>query len=283
MEPLVVATAGETSWAEELAARLDAERAQLEQRRFPDGETYLRIDSEVEGREVLVVASLENPNRKVVPLLFAAETARELGAKRVGLVAPYLPYMRQDARFRPGEVVASRCFGRLVTPYFDWMVTVEPHLHRHGDLEELYSLPTQVVRVAEPIAAWIGARTERPVLVGPDEESAQWVAPVAELGGFPMVILEKVRRGDYDVEIGEVESVQWSDRQPVLIDDIISTGGTMLEAVSHLAARDLPPPICIGIHGLFVGDALARLESAPIAEVVTCNTVAHGTNDIDVV
>lgn len=283
MKPLVVATAGETTWAKGLARQLDAERAKVEHRSFPDGETYLRIDSEIEGREVIITSCLDDPNHKVVPMLFAAQTARELGATRVGLVAPYLPYMRQDARFEAGEAVASRCFGRLVSPYFDWLVTVEPHLHRHGDLQETYALPTHISRVAEPLATWIEARVERPVLVGPDEESAQWVAPVAELGGFPMVILEKERRGDYDVEIYEVEAVEWSDRRPILIDDIISTGRTMLEAVSHLAEKQLPPPICIGIHGLFVEDALERLEGAPIAEVVTCNTIAHRTNEIDVI
>ncbi len=282
MKPLVVETAGETAWADELIRRLKGERAEVHTRCFPDGETYLRIDSDVAGREVVLVSRLDNPNAKVIPLLFAAQTLRELEARRVGVVIPYLPYMRQDARFRPGEAVTSRCFGRLLSPHFDWMLTVDPHLHRHGDLEGVYSLPTRVVHAATCVARWIEENVERPVLIGPDEESAQWVAPVAEIGGFPMMILEKVRRGDYDVEIQEIDEVQCSERRPVLIDDIISTGRTMLEAIGHLAQQQLSPTVCIGIHGLFVDDALEKLREANVEKVVTCNTVLHETNEIDV-
>ncbi len=283
MRPLVVDIAGETTWADELTRRLDAERAQMECRSFPDGETYLRVDSRVADREVIVIASLEDPNPRIVPLLFAAQTLRELEARRVGVVIPYLPYMRQDARFKPGEAVTSRYFGGLLSSYFDWLITVDPHLHRHGGMEELYQIPTRIVHAADPMARWIESNVDQPVLVGPDEESAQWVSPVAERGGFPMVILEKVRRGDYDVEVSEAEGVEWSDRQPILIDDIISTGRTMLEAVGHLAEKGMAPPICIGVHGLFADDALEQLQKAQVAQVVTCNTVEHNTNGIDVI
>ncbi|WP_164119514.1 ribose-phosphate pyrophosphokinase-like domain-containing protein, partial [Stenotrophomonas maltophilia] len=86
--------------------------------------------------------ALAQPNEKILPLIFAAATARELGAARVGLVAPYLAYMRQDRRFNPGEAVTSRQMAHLVSGAFDWMVTVDPHLHRYSDLSEIYSIPT---------------------------------------------------------------------------------------------------------------------------------------------
>lgn len=282
MKPLVVSIPGEVELARQLARRLDADLANMEIRSFPDQETYVRIDSPVEGRLVVVAASLDRPNSKFLPLFCLIETARDLGADQIGLVTPYLSYMRQDDRFRPGEGITSRYVGSLISDIVDWMVTVEPHLHRYEKLSEIYAIPSRIVGVAESIAAWIDDNVEHPILIGPDEESDQWVDPVAEVGNFPSVILEKIRHGDYDVNVEQADDVEWSDRQPVLIDDIISTGRTMLEAVEHVTEQGLADPICIGIHGLFVEDAYEQLQSAGVADVVTCNTVAHSTNAIDV-
>ena len=167
----------------------------------------------------------------MLPLLFAAATARELGASRVGLVAPYLAYMRQDRRFKPGEAVTSRQVARLLSDAFDWLVTVDPHLHRYSSLADIYSIPTHVVHAAPLIAEWIKANVTNPLIIGPDSESEQWVAAVASDVGAPYSVLEKVRHGDRDVEIRLKDLEQWKGRTPVLVDDIISTGRTMIEAV----------------------------------------------------
>ncbi len=282
MKPLVVSIPGEMELAGQLAGAIDGDLADMDLRSFPDGETYIRIDSPVQGRDVVVVASLDRANEKLAPLIYIAETARDLDARRVGLAAPYLAYMRQDKRFQHGEGVTSHYFARLISGIFDWMVTVEPHLHRHGALADIYSIPSQIVRATRPIAEWIAKEVDDPLLVGPDEESEQWVSPVAQAGDFPSLILEKVRRGDYDVEVVEQQATVDTKRQPIVLDDIISTGRTMLEAVRYLGEQGLPAPICVGIHGLFVDDALHQMEMRQIADIVTCNTVSHSTNAIDI-
>lgn len=282
MKALVVSLPEDADLAKELARRLDAELGEVEIRSFPDDETYVRVDSPVEGRAVIVACTLNRPNQKFLPLIYLAETIRELGAQTIGLAAPYLSYLRQDASFRPGEGLTSRYFGRLISGAFDWLVTVDPHLHRYTNLDEVYSIPSVVVEAAESIAAWIKTEVERPVLVGPDEESYQWVSSVAAAGNFPSFILEKTRHGDYDVAISGRSTPTWSSQQPVIIDDIISTGRTMIEAVRHLSELDLKAPICLGVHGLFVGDAFQVLEEMGVAKIVTCNTVPHSTNAIDV-
>jgi ribose-phosphate pyrophosphokinase len=152
---LVFSVPGNEAAAEALAAELDSKAGRAEVRQFPDGEWYVRIDSEVSGREALVVASLDHPDWRVLAAYFVAATARDLGASQVGLVAPYLAYMRQDRRFRPGEGVTSAYFGRLISGAFDWLVTVDPHLDRRASLGEIYSIPTRVVHAAPLIAAWV--------------------------------------------------------------------------------------------------------------------------------
>src|SRR5215831_4706490 len=142
--PLLIAMPGNEAMTRKLAAMLGSEVGEIELRAFPDGETYLRFMSNLFGRTPIIVCTLNRPNEKILPLLFAAATARELGAAKVGLVAPYLAYMRQDRRFKPGEAVTSHEIAQLLSGHFDWLVTVDPHLHRYGSLAEIYRIPTCV-------------------------------------------------------------------------------------------------------------------------------------------
>ena len=263
------------------AARPPAERGAFTLRRFPDGETYVRVETPIRGRDVALVCTLDRPDDKLLPLLFLAATTRDLGAARVGLVAPYLAYMRQDRRFNEGEGVTSAYFAAFLSRSFDWLVTVDPHLHRRGALSEIYSIPTEVVHAAPAVAAWIRTSVRRPLLVGPDSESAQWVAAVAGMAAAPSIVLEKVRRGDRDVSVAVPDMERWRDYTPVLVDDIISTARTMIETVRHLRRAGLSAPVCVGVHAVFAAGAYDELRSAGAARVVTCNTIPHLSNDID--
>jgi len=267
--------------ASSLAGLLSADIGRIEVRAFPDGETYLRLIDNPAGRAVMLVCTLHHPNDKLLPLLFAAATIRELAATYVGLVAPYLAYMRQDTRFRPGEAVTSRHVARLLSEAFDWLVTVDPHLHRHSSLAEIYSIPTRIAHAAPLIARWVRDNVHDAVIIGPDSESKQWVSEVAKDAGVPFAVLEKHRHGDRDVTI-EVKSLNsLADHTPVLVDDIISSGTTMIEAVRVLMPRTKRSPVCLGVHGLFADRADELLARAG-ARVITCNTVPHSTNAIDV-
>lgn len=272
---------GNEAMTQKLARTLDADVGQVELRAFPDGESYLRFLSDLSGRTLVMVCTLDRPNEKILPLLFAAATARELGAAKVGLVAPYLAYMRQDRRFKPGEAVTSREVAGLMSDRFDWLVTVDPHLHRYGSLAEIYRIPTRVVHAAPLISHWIKAHVSNPLIVGPDSESEQWVSAVARDAGAPYSVLEKVRRGDRDVQISIRDKQHLEGRTPVLVDDMISSGRTMLEAVRLVVQPGAAKPICIAVHGLFA-DESDRLLAEAGARVVTSNSVPHKTNDIDV-
>ncbi len=266
--------------AGKLADALDAQAGALELRRFPDGECYLRLDTPPAGRDVLLLCTLDRPDLKSLPMLFAAATCRELGARSVGLVAPYLAYMRQDIRFRPGEAVTSRHYAKMLSAELDWLVTVDPHLHRYDSLDEIYSIPSRSVAAAPALAAWLSAHVVSPVLIGPDAESSQWVADVASAINAPWLILEKRRSGDREVEVSVPQLDLHRGRTPVLLDDIVSTGGTMAAALSHVCGQGFVSPVCMAVHGIFAGDAETALKAAGMGRIVTCNTVAHASNEI---
>ena len=250
--------------------------------RFPDGEIQVRIHGDPKGQVVVLVGSLNRPDEKVLPFLFAAGAAREMCARAVGLVVPYLPFLRQDAAFRPGEAASARIFGALVSGTVDWLVTVDPHLHRIHNLRELFTVPADVVHSAPLIAGWLRRRVERPVIVGPDEESTQWVAEVAAGVGAPWVVMAKRRRGDHAVELTLPPISGLEGRQPVLVDDIVASGGTVRAASRLLASAGLPLRWVVAVHAVadpLTAEALGREAGV---ELVTCNTIPHPSNRIDV-
>jgi len=282
MNPLIFAMPDCDQLADRLAGLMAGDRGLMEMRRFPDGESYARLMDDVSGRNVVFVASLVRPDDKILALMFAASTARELGAKTVGLVVPYLPYMRQDRRFHEGEAITSRWFAGLVSSFADWMVTIDPHLHRSHSLDEIYDIEAHSLRAAPLISAWIADKVEKPLLVGPDTESTQWVSVVAESVGAPFTILEKNRKGDREVEVSRPDVSAWKDHTPILVDDIISTARTMIETVGRIEEVGLRPPICIGVHAVFAEQGYEALKAVKPADIVTCNTIAHETNAIEV-
>ena len=282
MKPVVFAFPGDEHHARAIVGAIGGEAGSLALHRYPDGETNVRLDTPVDGVEVVLVCGFHRPDAKLLPLCFAADAARDLGAVRVGLVAPYLAYLRQDRRFRPGEAITSVSFARILSAHVDWLVTVDPHLHRYASLSAVYSIPARVVHAAPSIAEWIDANVERPVVVGPDSESEQWVAEVASRAQAPFVVLEKTRRGDSDVEVSIPQIERWRDHTPVLVDDIVSTARTMIAATRNLRRLHMRGPICIGVHAVFAGSAYEELRAAGAAQVVTCNTIEHPSNRIDV-
>lgn len=277
---MIVALPGGAQLAAGLARALRCDWSELALHRFPDGETLARIDAPVQGRCVVLAGSLNQPDEKTLPLLFAADAARELGAAQVGLVAPYLAYMRQDRRFNAGEAVTSRSYARLLSASLDFLVTVDPHLHRWHGLGEIYPIRTQAVAAAPLVARWLRSHVPDPLVVGPDAESSQWVAEVARLAGAPWTVLAKTRLGDRDVRVRLADKGPWPHCTPVLVDDIISTGQTLLAAAAALRKAGMPAPLCIGVHALFDADALWRLLGAGVTRVVTCDTIAHASNAI---
>ncbi len=279
-KPVVIAMPGNERLADELVALLGLERGAATVRHFPDGESHVRIETVIDKRHALIVCTLDRPDEKLVPLLLLAAAARDAGARSVGLVAPYLAYMRQDRQFHPGETISARHVGAWISQHVDWLVTVDPHLHRIAELSAVYSIPSRIVHAADSVAQWVRAHIQQPLLIGPDEESMQWVRDVAQRADVPFVVLTKTRRGDRDVVVSVPDVERWRAHTPVLIDDIVSTARTMIETVAHLRRAGLAAPVCVAVHAVFAQTAFADLRAAGAADIVSCDTIIHASNRI---
>ena len=268
--------------ARNIAIHSGAELGTFTVRRFPDGESYVRLLCDVEGRQAAVVCTLFQPDDKILPLYYLSRLLKDSGAQSVTLVAPYLAYMRQDKVFNPGEAITCEYFAALLSSAVDRLITIDPHLHRYSYMSELYTVPCKVIHAAPLLSDWIRQNVVNPVIIGPDSESEQWVSEVAAKAGAPFLILEKVRHSDHDVDVSKPVVEPFSSHTPVLVDDIISTAHTMIETVEHLRVAGMAVPVCMGVHPVFAGNAYDDLIVAGAARVVSCNTIQHPSNCIDV-
>lgn len=248
--------------------------------RFPDGESLITLPDTLPPT-VILFRSLDNPDRKLIELYLAIATARDLGCTRAILVAPYLCYMRQDTVFAPGQGVSQRYIGDLLSSWTDGLVTVDPHLHRIQNLDQ--ALPhsrNKVVSAAPLLGRFLRTANTKGVLVGPDEESRQWVAQVAQECGLDYIIARKERYGDRNVRV-TLPDFDYAGQTAILVDDVISSGTTMIEAAKQLRMRDSSDVIALCTHALFAPGAEEAMRKAGISQVFSSNAIPHDTNHID--
>ncbi|WP_374614772.1 ribose-phosphate diphosphokinase [Sphingorhabdus sp.] len=268
--------------AECLARELCCDCFPISVRHFPDGESLICIPETV--TRAFVYRSLNHPNEKLVELVLAAATLRSTGSSQIILVAPYLAYMRQDIAFNQGEAVSQRIVGGLLSAYFDGVVTVDPHLHRTLSLGDV--LPGKIaipVSAAATLAALLGRDLPKnALLVGPDSESRPWVENIAGILDLEVLIGRKVRLGDRSVaiEISDVEHV--SGRHVVLVDDVISSGQTLIECARLCIASGAAHIEAVATHCLAGPDDLAAMKAGGIARIRTTDTIAGPTAEISI-
>jgi len=246
----------------DVARRLGLAVSKLETKRFPDGEKYLRVQQDVSGQCVVVIQStFHNPDEYLFEYLLIADSMRDLGAKKIIAVIPYLAYARQDERFNPGEAVTIQTVAKLIESVgTNEFYTVDAHLHRISDISEIFSISAHNLSGVPLLAEYISRniKLDDLVVIGPDEESEQWAAAAARVLGVDFDVLEKKRISAERVEI-KTRRLDVKNRNVVVIDDIISTGGTMVETTKVLR-REGARKIVVGcIHPVLVGNALARL------------------------
>jgi ribose-phosphate pyrophosphokinase len=283
MNALCLSFPWDAAFGRSLANVLGAAHGDLGVHRFPDGETLVRLDENCAQRSVILVCGGQNPNAAALPLYFAAHTARAMGARSVGLVAPYLPYMRQDMAFHQGEAVSASAYGKFLSGIFDWVATVDPHLHRVKSLDEVFSIPAACVSSMPAVSEWIAGNLASPVIIGPDAESTQWASSVAGRLGVPWTVLQKTRAGDREVSLSLPDPAILRGRTPVIVDDIASSGHTLIEVAKRLQSLSTGPVTCVVVHALLEPGAEMAIRAAGVASFVSTNTVTHASNAIDVV
>lgn len=269
---------GDAGPAGRLARALGVQPAEVRVHAFPDGEVLPVIPPAADT--VIVYRSLDRPNAKLVELMLAQEAWRRAGTARLVLVAPYLCYMRQDAATEPGAAVSQHAVGEFLAQRFDRVLTVDPHLHRTSELGRvLPGIEADRLTAGAALGDWIAGLPAATVLVGPDAESRQWVEPLAERLGRDWRVLSKVRSGDREVRV-QMEGAALGGRPALLVDDVCSTGGTLMQAARLLREQGAGSVRAAVTHALFDGETARRLREAGVEHVASTDSCPHPTNEI---
>jgi ribose-phosphate pyrophosphokinase len=261
-----------------LAAALEMPFCEVTVHRFPDGESRVTLPATLPD-QVIVCRSLNHPNDKLIELLLTAAAARQLGARRLTLVAPYLCYMRQDIAFQPGEAVSQKIIGKFLAGQFDAVVTVDPHLHRIDSLDQAIPAAASIACSAGPLMGDFLKGLDNPFLLGPDAESRQWVESIAADAGLQYGVGAKIRHGDYEVEV-ELPEVKCSGRRVVIIDDVISSGETVAMAAGQCLLAGATRVDVLVTHALFAAGAEARMHQSGISKIWSTDSIPHRSNRI---
>lgn len=265
--------------AQALAVQLGLPHHRVSVHKFPDGESRVALPS-LAAENIILCRSLNQPNDKLVELMLTCATARGMGVQRILLVAPYLCYMRQDIAFHPGEAISQQIIGRFLSEQVDGVITVDPHLHRIQHLQEAIPGPASVaINSAPALAGFLQSLQQNALLVGPDEESEQWVATIAEQTGLDFIVASKERHGDRDVRIALPEH-DYHQRDIILVDDIASTGRTLAECASLLKQNGAASIQVLVTHALFCEDAYEYLQQAGVDRIWSTDSIHHITNRI---
>lgn len=262
--------------AQRLASALDVQLQQVYLHQFPDGESLLRLPTDL-PEHIIICRSLNQPNDKLIELLLCAKTARQLGVKRLTLVAPYLCYMRQDIANQPGEAVSQSIVGQMLAELFDDVITVDPHLHRISTLNQAIPIKNAIsLSATSEICQFLRQQFDYAVLLGPDSESEQWVSAIAEKTGFAYSVAEKVRQGDTQICMS-LAKFDFQNKPVVIIDDMASTGRTLAKATGLLLAAGAQQVFAVITHPLFCGDAEAHITQAGVQKIWSTDSISHAS------
>lgn len=260
--------------AQRLGVALDVQVKEVYLHHFPDGESLLRLPTYI-PEHVIICRSLNQPNDKLIELLLCVKTARQLGAIRVSLVAPYLCYMRQDIANHPGEAVSQSIIGQMLAEQFDDVITVDSHLHRISRLNQAIPLDNAVnLTAADEIACFLKQQLDYAVLLGPDGESEQWVSAIAKKIGFDYLVAEKKRYGDTQVVITLPEH-DYHNYPVVIIDDMASTGRTIAKATDLLLKAGVNEVYVVITHPLFCADAEQHIIQAGVNKIWSTDSISY--------
>ena len=263
--------------AAELASETDRPLLSVARDQFPDGERIVELET-APGEAAIIVASTVSSDAHI-DLLLLQDAAREEGVTELITVIPYLGYARQDSAFESGQPVSVRAMARAISTGTDRVITVNPH--EPGVIDH-FGVPAEAVDATGSLAAGLPDDLHSPVFLGPDAGARSLASRLRDLHGTGTADhLEKIRHSGRRVEISPTDA-SISDRDVVLVDDIIATGGTMVEAIHTLRNQGANRIIVTTVHPLLAEDAYARLKQAGIDMLVGTDTLERPVSTVSV-
>lgn len=265
--------------AARIAAELGCKVASCEFKRFPDGELYTRVLDDIKDEEVTIVQSIRTDS-DLICLLQLIDAVEE--ARKTKVVIPYLGYARQDKKFEQGEAISIRAIARSICAAAELDTIYVVNVHNRGVLK-YFSVDTKELDASSLIGDYVAKREiPHPLIIGPDGGATELAKAVAAPYGFDYDVLEKTRISSEEVKIKPKELRSIEGKNVVIVDDIISTGGTISEATAMLKSQGAHDVYVACIHGVFVQNAVPRMLHAGVKEIIATDTIESEFSKISI-
>ncbi|MDD4307911.1 MAG: ribose-phosphate diphosphokinase [Thermoplasmata archaeon] len=270
---IVVGGSASGALSRELARQTGCRMADVEIRRFPDEEGYVKVKESLKGQDAVIVqATYPDPN--LVELFLLQDAVRNSGAESVTTVVPYFGYARQDKSFTEGEAVSARLMAKHISLGSDRAFTVDIH---NVSVLEAFSVPVKNLSAMPAIGRFL-AENSVDAIVSPDEGSKARASIAAQAAGCQWDFLQKKRIDGNTVEI-KPKNLDVSGKTVAIVDDIIATGGTVIKAAEQLRSQGAKKVFAACTHGLFTGGSLPKLQAA-CDRVLSTDTLERPTSEI---
>lgn len=281
-----VPTPGDEALANALASAVGGRVAQVHVCTFADGEQHVRLEGVRAGDTPVIVTTLTYPAPRLLPTVFLAATAMELHAQQVGLVAPYLSCLRVDRRTARGTGGTSGSTATLLSAAFDWIVTVSPQLQGSRTMERQFSVPVHVVDCGEAISMWIHEHVSAPLIIVPHDGTAPWLRRLARTLRAPFLDVAEHVAGESPSptsrRVAGEHAGEHIGRTPIIVNAVVESSNELGRLIDHLRTAGHPAPICVAAHPILAGDAYDEILAAGTRRLVSCCTIRHRSNAIDV-
>lgn len=277
---IVIGGAASNDIASGIAKELGVPVSNLEVKTLPDGESYIRVEGDVKGKIVLLVQSTGPPQDKhLIELLITIDAIHGLGAKKVVAIIPYLAYARQNKRFRNGEAISINAVLKLIrSAGADAIINVEPH---RREISEAFKGRFLCVDPITSLLRNLPTDLKAPVLIAPDNGAVERVKKAAKLLDIPYFLIEKKR----DLESGRitirnVQDFDFKGNDAVIIDDIVSTGKTVLAAAIAAKDRGAGRVLVVAPHLIMSGNCYDTLRRYGITDIIGSNSIPNANAKI---
>jgi ribose-phosphate pyrophosphokinase len=276
---MIIGGSASQKLAAKIAKELECPLIPIETKRFPDGERYIRIKGKV-NEEVTVVQSTGYPqDENLIELFLILKNLKSMGVKRIKVVIPYFGYGRQERRFKSGEAVSAVIIADLLEAAgADEIFCINLH---EDNIKEFFQIPVHNLSAMQPIAKYVRDNLNDPVIVAPDKGALGFAKEIAEILGCEYDYLEKTRLSPEVVET-KPKNLDVKGKEAVIIDDIISTGGTIVNATKILKEHGATKVVVSCVHPVLVEDALLKLFAADVDDVIATDTLRSDVSIISV-
>ena len=295
---MIIGGSSSQDLAASVARELGEKLCYVETRKFPDGERYLRISESVENEEVTVIQSTGYPqDENLMELIFMIANLKDLGAKKVRVVVPYMGYARQEKRFNPGETISAKIVCEMIeSAGADEFITFNIH---EKCVLDFFNIPARNISAMPDIADYLNKKffkkeDAKPLIIAPDKGAYGFAQEISEIIGCDYTYLTKVRLGPDKVETKIVDVRCDSESEntvnvdsvkgmhAIIVDDIIATGGTIVNAINILKQYGASSVDVCCVHPILTNNGATRIYAAGANKIIGTNSLSSDTSRVSI-